>query len=117
MTNPNFPLPLILIPVPGEKGFTGKPIYRLGGDFRWRGVLVPGGFKTDLASVPGSMNEKGYQKAAVIHDYLCKEVRKGNGTYAQADRALYDAMRDDGASILVANTYWAWVRARHIVKG
>ena len=117
MTNPNFPLPLILDEVPGEFGFTGKQIYRLGGNFQWRDVIVPMSFKTDLASVPGAMQERGYKKAAVIHDYLCKEVRKGHGTYAKADRALFNAMRDDGAPYLVAYTYWAWVRGRHVIKG
>ena len=116
MTNPNFPLPLILDEVPGEFGFTGKQIYRLGGPFQWRAIIVPTGFKTDLASVPGAMQERGYKKAAVIHDYLCKQVRKGIGTYAQADRALFNAMRDDGAPYLVAYTYWAWVRGRHMIK-
>jgi len=116
MTNPNFPLPLILKEVPGEFGFTGKQIYRLGGNFQWRDVIVPMSFKTDLASVPGAMQERGYKKAAVIHDYLCKQVRKSLGTYAWADRALFNAMRDDGAPYLVAYTYWAWVRGCHIVK-
>ena len=78
---------------------------------------MPTGFKTDLASVPGAMQERGYKKAAVIHDYLCKQVRKSLGTYAWADRALFNAMRDDGAPYLVAYTYWAWVRGRHLVKG
>jgi len=26
-------------------------------------------------------------------------------------------MRDDGAPYLVAYTYWAWVRGRHVIKG
>lgn len=115
--NPHFPLPLLLEEMPGEFGFTGKQIYKLTANFMWRNVVVPAGFKTDLASVPGSMNAQGYKKAAVIHDYLCKEVRKGHGTYAKADRALYDAMIDDVAPKIVAKVYWAWVSARHAIVG
>ena len=124
--NPHFPLPLLLEEMPGEFGFTGKQIYKLTANFMWLNgsvakpsntVVVPAGFKTDLASVPGSMNAQGYKKAAVIHDYLCKEVRKGHGTYAKADRALYDAMIDDGAPKIVAKVYWAWVSARHAIVG
>ena len=120
MTEP-FPLPLVLIPVDGV-GATGNPLYRLGAEFRWRNITVPEGFKTDLVSAPGwsGVSITRYKKAAVIHDYLCNKIRAGQMarmSIAQADGCLYEAMRDCGASVVLATAYWLYVSTRHRIVG
>jgi hypothetical protein len=59
-----------------------------------RDVIVPEGFETDLASIPRGLwnilpKSAGYDKAAVIHDYL---YAMNGVTRKQADDVLYEAM-------------------------
>lgn len=93
-------------------------------------IVVPIGFKTDLASVPpplrpfippdGSL----WDDAAILHDFAVKCVHKNTPisgrrriTMKEADCLLYDAMRDLGASVFTAGLFYATVRFHHTIGG
>jgi hypothetical protein len=77
-------------------------------------VIVPIGFKTDLASIPrvlwNVLPPLGrYDRAAVLHDWL---YRTGQGlTRSQADSVFREAMGVDGVGGLVRFTLYLGVRA------
>lgn len=84
-------------------------------------VVVPAGFKTDLASIPFPLNRflkrnGPWGRAAVIHDYLCKQVvglsahRYPGLNRKLADAVFREAMVADGVNSVVAWTLWAFVR-------
>lgn len=86
-------------------------------------VTVPAGFITDLASIPWPYNrifrpDGKWSRAAVIHDYLCKLVRDDMPPLnrEQADKVFYEAMRADGVSLLLAWTFWTYVRVYYKIK-
>jgi hypothetical protein len=74
---------------------------------------APAGFKTDFASIPKLLHgiidesEADIRDAAVIHDFLYTEKsipRK------EADKVLYIAMRELGASMIKAGIVYNFVR-------
>lgn len=80
-------------------------------------VTVPAGFITDLASIPWPYNkvfkpDGKWSRAAVVHDYLCKLARGDEPPLnrKQADKVFYEAMRADGVSLLLAWTFWTYVK-------
>lgn len=86
-------------------------------------VTVPAGFITDLASIPWPYNkvfkpDGKWSRAAVVHDYLCKLSRKVEAVIVRkhADKVFYEAMREDGVSLLLAWTFWAYVRVYAEIK-
>lgn len=63
-------------------------------DFLHTTIIVPTGFKTDLASIPQVLEilisrVGGYDEAAVLHDFL---YQTGTTTRQQADAVLREAM-------------------------
>lgn len=83
---------------------------------------VPSRFDTDLASIPPVFfmldpADKRWAGPAVIHDWSCDMARAGKWTMRRADQMLYDAMIDNGNSKAVAYAFWAFVRARHKLRG
>ncbi len=78
-------------------------------------VVVPAGFKTDLASVPWFgrwlvSSWKGTARAAVVHDFLYSSFgRRVHGfTRSQADAIFGEALRVTGAKLWPV--IWAAVR-------
>jgi len=75
---------------------------------------IPGGFKTDLASVPRilwsiySPSRTETIPAAVIHDFLYSGVL--DITRKEADSILFDALILKGTPQITAFKYWAAVR-------
>jgi len=74
-------------------------------------VLCEEGFETDFASIPEWIfflrprNGK-WAKASVIHDKACIYAsNKEEMTYKQADHIFYNAMREDGASVVYCRIY------------
>jgi hypothetical protein len=89
--------------------------------YRWRGreIIVPRGYKTDLASVPffvrPIINSYGnFNFAALCHDavYEHKGVMPNGATFtrADADRMFFDRMVLDGTPIRTATVMWLAVR-------
>ena len=77
-----------------------------------REIIVPSGFVTDLASVPGPLRGlvsgvKETRKPAVVHDYL---YRKKIGTRAWADAVFREAMKDTKTPFWKRWICWAGVR-------
>ncbi len=83
-----------------------------------RFIVVPVGFKTDLASIPRllqcaiSRSDKIILEASIIHDFLYStpngRMYQVDWNREQADLVLRDAMKDLGASWLKRNAvYWA----------
>jgi len=77
-----------------------------------RKVVVPRGFITDLASIPGPLkgvldvNGKS-RRAAVLHDFLyCWQPF----TRREVDRMFKAALRKEGVGALVASIYYTGVR-------
>ena len=79
-----------------------------------RHLNVPKGFVTDLATIPrifwsfDSPFDGKYMSAAILHDYLysCSIAHSRQ----EADRILYSAMREEGASKWTANKFYVAVR-------
>jgi len=77
---------------------------------------VPQGFITDLASIPWPLNlvfksDGDYVKAAVVHDYLIEETKKGNfQTFAVADSIFREAMLVSGVNKFIAYGFYISVR-------
>lgn len=89
----------------------------------WQGIFinVPAGFHTDLATIPwpiigipGASRYGDHNRACVIHDWIY--LHKGRVaddvqmTRREADKLLYDIMREDGVELWKAWTMWAAVR-------
>lgn len=88
--------------------YSGNPKY--GGP-----VVVPAGTNTDFASVPKLLRwfvpKYGkYNKATVLHDWLCKEAAAGRFDRAQADGLFRRAMRELGVGYLRRRLMWVGVR-------
>jgi hypothetical protein len=80
---------------------------------------VPVGFRTDFASVPTVFvwlipRYGVYTKAAIVHDYLCREAPVDR---ADADGLFRRALRELGVSVLRRWIMWAAVRAGGRLKG
>lgn len=83
-------------------------------------ITVPGGFKTDLASIPRgfrwliSVNGK-HRKAAIIHDYLYFEkgaIKDRNAlSRKECDQVFEEAMKVCGVGWLTRKTMYSAVRA------
>jgi len=77
-------------------------------------IVVPKGFQTDLASIPRilrnvpSLDQNGLsRRPAVLHDYLYTQK---NFSKEYSDVLFYDALRDEGASVLLAQALYDAVR-------
>jgi hypothetical protein len=108
-------------------------------DYLWRGIYatkkpadyvgerdvihIPGGFETDLASVPRVFwallpPQGAYEKAAVLHDHLCVELSRCHrtGGTPQVDAVDTDGLfrrvmrEEDGVPNVVAWIMWTGVR-------
>jgi hypothetical protein len=99
---------------------TKHPAEYVGTDDR---IHIPAGFETDLASVPRIFwallpPQGAYEKAAVLHDFLCVELARchRDGGAAQVNAVDTDGMfrrvmrEDDGVPNVVAWIMWAGVR-------
>ncbi|CAL9377309.1 DUF1353 domain-containing protein [Streptomyces sp. enrichment culture] len=80
---------------------------------------VPVGFRTDFASVPTVFvwlipRYGVYTKAAIVHDYLCREAPVSR---AEADGVFRRALRELGVSLLRRWIMWAAVRAGGRLSG
>ncbi len=78
-------------------------------------LVVPAGTDTDFASVPKLLRwfvpKYGkYNKATVLHDFLCKEATAGRFSRAQADGLFRRAMRELGVGYLRRRLMWVGVR-------
>ena len=76
-------------------------------------IVVPIGFKTDLASIPRPLwfivpPDGSYTPAAVVHDYL---YRTGLTDRATADLIFLEAMKHCGTWKIVRGAIYATVRA------
>jgi len=76
-------------------------------------LLVPRGFVTDLASTPPAIWSLyppfgKYLTAAILHDYL---YWRGTCTQAQADKIIYQAMRDAGVDQAAQSRFHAALTA------
>lgn len=89
-------------------------------------VVVPAGFKTDLASIPFPLNrflrrDGPWARAAVVHDYLYKQsVGLSAHNYPGLNRSLVDAvfkeaMVASGVNGVVAWVFWAFVRLKSLL--
>lgn len=80
-------------------------------------IEIPAGEETDFASIPRFLwpilpPTGSYTRAAVVHDKLYSDHRKGLGHYsrAYADSILLEAMKDCECGKLVRWTIWFGVR-------
>lgn len=76
-------------------------------------LLVPRGFVTDLASTPPAIWSLyppfgKYLTAAILHDYL---YWRGTCTQAQADKIIYQSMRDAGVDQAAQSRFYVALRA------
>ena len=76
-------------------------------------VLVPAGFRTDFASVPGLLlglldSDNLVAPAALLHDYL---YASGLVSRKDADWIFFEALRENGVPLPLRSLYWAGVRA------
>ena len=84
-------------------------------------IIVPAGFRTDLASVPKALwilipNSGKHTFAAVVHDYLYVNNKKSiNGIFdfsrSDCDEIFYNKMRYYQVEKMKAKTMWLAVRA------
>lgn len=77
-------------------------------------IVVPQGFKTDLASTPHAVwlsfpRWGPWSGAAIVHDYLYRTKPKGMSRY-EADRIFYDLMKADGVLHGIARVIYRSVR-------
>lgn len=94
--------------------------------FEYRGAeqtfRVPVGQATDFASVPRLFvwflpRYGRYTKAAILHDYLWRELAcKGDIAYVDADGLFHRAMREAGVPFLQRWIMWGAVRWGALVK-
>ncbi|MGV6475017.1 DUF1353 domain-containing protein [Azotobacter vinelandii] len=105
---------LVLSHVPG--GDTWKVSQPLQYRDRLRRLLVvPVGYRTDLASVPRlawrivPRDHGQARRPAVVHDYLYTH-QTHRFSKAEADRIFYEALREEGMSDLLAWLMYAAVR-------
>ena len=89
---------------------------------------VPAGFETDFASVPTAFGwllprSGRYTKAAVLHDYLCKESKAGRFDRDDADGIFRRTMRELDVPFLRRWLMWAavasattWLHRRHLLR-
>lgn len=84
--------------------------------------VVPAGFTTDFASVPWVFTwlvpRYGvYTRAAVLHDYLCAEVRADRFAQADADGIFRRVLRELGVSFARRWMMWGAVRVGSRMAG
>ena len=77
-------------------------------------IVVPAGFKTDLASIPRGLWNilppvGGYDKAAVLHDFLYRNA-PNNCTRSFADGVLNEAMEVSGVGRFTRWAIYAGIR-------
>lgn len=83
-------------------------------------VVVPAGFRTDLASIPRlfrgllPQNDK-HRLAAVVHDWLCRTAHSRKER-ARGDRIFREAMKDLGVPAWKRWVMWGAVRSLTAVK-
>jgi hypothetical protein len=71
-------------------------------------IVVPVGFRTDLASTPAHLGSNGLsRRPATVHDWLYAERSRGKDF---ADRFLRAAMLAEGCSTLEADAFYEAVR-------
>lgn len=83
--------------------------------------VVPEGFQTNLASVPRIFYTLvppfgRYTKAAVLHDYLCKQFHYGFVTRKLADEVFLEAMKVSNVQFITRYLLYGCVRLYAIVK-
>lgn len=103
---------VLLAPV----GYRGNPDH--GGD-TW---TIPAGFSTDLASVPLCMTwavaRYGvWTSAALLHDFLCQQARRGQFVQADADGIFRRVLGESGVPDVLRWAMWAAVRAGSHLAG
>jgi hypothetical protein len=108
--------------------FTSEVVVRETGEQGWELVqslvylgntdrfTVPAGFGTDFASVPSAFTwllprYGRYTKAAILHDWLCRQAREGGVSRDDVDGLFRRAMRELGVPFLKRWLMWAAVRA------
>ncbi|MOA12474.1 hypothetical protein D3C78_1324690 [compost metagenome] len=90
-----------------------RPLQYLTRDCRL--VVVPAGYRTDLASVPRiawslvPRDEEAARRASVLHDYLYTDLT-ARFTRQEADRIFHDALLEDGMPRALAWLLWCAVR-------
>lgn len=102
----------------GRFATTGPTVYAGDSDV----LTIPGGFETDLASVPRVFwalipPQGAYEAAAVLHDYLCVDLaaarRTGRRPLVSArdtDGLFRRVMREAGVAFVVRWVMWVGVR-------
>lgn len=112
---PHFPDPLQLCAI------AGTDTYVLLSDFRYRRICglivrVPADFFTNGASIPrfwwrliGPPMSGRYREAAVVHDFLWEEARKGRVSYGFANAVFREAMEMLGVAWWRRWVMWAAV--------
>ena len=99
-----------LVPV---KDFTYQTCVPLRATIDQQMIIVPKGFKTDLASIPRVFwnilppQQANFIAPAVLHDYLYETK---NMKRKKADDILYSALRESGAKFITASIIWLAVR-------
>lgn len=100
--------------------------WRVRADLNYQGnqdlLTVPDDFVTDFASVPKLLRwfvpKYGkYNKATVLHDFLCKEASAGRFDRAAADGIFRRSMRELGVGYLRRRLMWVGVRLGGKLKG
>lgn len=98
---------------------TGTNLWKVVEDLEYAGsrdaITVPAGTKTDFASVPKLLRwfipKYGkYNKATVLHDWLCDEAAAGRFNRADADGIFRRSMRELGVGYLRRRLMWVGVR-------
>ena len=87
---------------------------RLLDQLRYKSVIVPAGFESDLATIPRPLwvffpPFGRYARAAVFHDYIYTEMQHLM-TRKAADKIFKSIMTDDGAGVITRNILYCAVR-------
>ena len=88
---------------------------RLLEQLRYKSVIVPAGFESDLATIPRPLwvffpPFGRYARAAVIHDYIYINMRELM-TRKAADKIFKSIMIEDGVGVITRNILYRAVRA------
>lgn len=78
-------------------------------------LVVPKGFKTDLASIPpklqGIVPKRGlYDAGSILHDYLYSEFSEYNINRQDSDIIFYSVIKSCGVDNRLANKFYSAVR-------
>ena len=94
------------------KGTKDPKMYKLNKILQYDEIIIPIGFKTDLASIPYPLNKilkpfRKYTRSAVLHDFLYSSNRTDR---YYDDRKFLEAMKSDEVNLSVRYSFYISVR-------